>query len=99
MDRRANSNRLTCRLEICDTAEYNSALQGRGKFYLLNQFNLRRGGDLRFRDQLGAFVDELRHDAHRDFLHTLRANSNSHWAGDAFELVGCRQFFLDKMLE
>src|ERR1035437_1968961 len=64
-----------------------------------DEFDLRRRRNPFLIDQLSSLVDELGYDAHRDFLMALRANLDSHRAGDARQLFGCGELLLGEMLE
>ena len=50
-------------------------------------------------DQFSSLINELGHDAHRDFLNALRADLDSHRAGHALQLVGRGELLLGEMLE
>ena len=49
--------------------------------------------------ELGAFFDELSHDADGDFLHALGFDFDANGAGDALELFGGGDVFFAKMVE
>ena len=52
-----------------------------------------------FVNERGAFLDELRHDAHRNFLDALGLDRNADGTGDALQLFRAGDFFLAEMVE
>src|SRR6266436_9506325 len=65
----------------------------------LHQLQFPCRGNLFSVDQFCPLIDKLRHDAHRNFGHTLRTDFDSYWAYDALQFFGRRNFFFFEVLE